>query len=397
MRITRHDSRLALIERLRSERQFQPDSSHSSFPPLTPAKEAQRCPNSANFVKPRREEQMLRRLCSMSAHLALLICISIGSLAECANALTVAPGYTSTEISYIAHQMTWMDDETVLFAGTRQANSATSSQRATWGPQAIYQWNVRNGEVKQIMEAGEGATILCYDRGYMYVTFHRGDDRVVRQGPIGHEKETIYKKRDQPPFKGVFNRYSCRWQEKPKPTNIDSSIFAVLRDDHGHIETDQPANPTPGFHRYSYFLVRPSGERILLDFHGGMGGPRFSEFLGAYVFQDPSGDLSGNREKQIWAVQPNGKVTGYKLPTGAWMSGSISAMPIRDGVVIISRALFAKAEGVYVLRTKEVERLIPGYVNAFAVSPNGCKLVANIRPGSYDNDVVVRNMVVSVC
>src|SRR5688572_11726283 len=108
----------------------------------------------------------------------LILFISL-LLDGCAHALTVAPGYTVSEIPYAAHILQWTDNETVLFAGARRTGGS-SNRQSTWGSQGVHRWNVRKGEVVQLMKVGEGAGMLCYDRGHLYVAFNRGDERVIR-------------------------------------------------------------------------------------------------------------------------------------------------------------------------------------------------------------------------
>jgi hypothetical protein len=241
----------------------------------------------------------------------------------------------------------------------------------------LYRWTVSRGAIAEIMTAGKYAN-LCYDRGYLYVSFDRGENRVIREGPIGQETETVFKRGTGTPSKGVFNPYNCRYRDLPAATQADHGVVTVLRDDHGFIEAERPWERYP---QRKYFLVRPTGERIWLkSFHGGAGAPSFSQFRQAYIFQYGGSDLSERADKHLWQIGLDGSVTEYELPKGAWSGGSTKAMPVRQGLLLISPNSVKGAQGVYVLRSDALERIVGGYVNALAVSPNGCDVAIYINP-----------------
>jgi hypothetical protein len=311
----------------------------------------------------------------------------------CAHALTVAPGYTVSEIPYAAHILQWIDNETVLFAGARRTGG-TLNRHSTWGSQGVHRWNVRNGEVVELMKVGEGAAMLCYDRGHLYVAFNRGDERVIREGSLGQEKEIVYKWRSESPFKGVFNPYNCRYREIPRPTGPDYGVVTVLRDDHGFIEAERPSEPLPD---RKYYLVRPSGERIQITLPCLARAPRFSVHRQAYVYQDGGGAWGPDVERRICVIGVDGRVIEHKLPKGPWMDATVYGMPTRQGTLMVSLASLAKAEGAYLVKGEKVEQLLKGYIAAaFAVSPDGCKVAVSINPDT-DNRGLTRSAVVNVC
>jgi hypothetical protein len=305
----------------------------------------------------------------------------------CAYALTVAPGYAVNEIPYSGGPFAWVDTESVLFTGAR--NQKTNGP-ATSPPLALYRWNVRTREVIELMKVGDAADV-CYDRGYLHVAFNRGDDRVIRQGSIGQQEEVVFKRRTESPFKGRFNRYNCRFREVPLSSQPDHGVVTVLRDDHGFIEAQRPSE---SLSQRKYFLVRPSGDRMPIDLRCHAGGPSFSEFRQAYVYQD-GGSLSGRSvERLTCLVGVDGVVTNYKLPKGEWQRGTVYGMPVRDAILMVSLSTVAKAEGAYLVRGDSVERVIKGYVNNFAVAPDGCKVALYINPGDR---VGARHVVLNVC
>jgi hypothetical protein len=69
-------------------------------------------------------------------------------------------------------------------------------------------------------------------------------------------------------------------------------------------------------------------------------------------------------------------------------------MPVRDAVLMISLSTLVKAEGVYLIKPDGVAKVVKGYVNVFAVGPDGCKVALNINPNER---IGARNAVVNVC
>ena len=313
-----------------------------------------------------------------------LLCLALALLNGCAHALTVAPGYTVNEIPYSGGRFAWIDSETVLFIGAR---NHPTDPRAVVGPTALHRWNVKTGEVSAIMDVGEAADV-CYDRGYLYVAFNRGDDRVIRQGPIERQEEIVFKRRTESPFKGHFNRYNCRFREIPRATRPDYGVDTVLRDDHGFIEAERPSEPFP---QRKYFLVRPPDQRIQISLPCGAGGPRYSEFRHAYVYQDGRGFSSRNIERRVCVVGIDGTVANYTLPKGDWLQGTVYGMPMQGALLMIS---LSTVEGAYLVRGDSVEKIVKGYVNSFAVSPDGCTVALNINPKNGDG---ARDAALNVC
>jgi hypothetical protein len=331
---------------------------------------------------------LVHRVVRISVLASAVLCSGI--LFGCAHALSVAPGYEFKEIPYAGSPFAWIDDETVLFTGVRRTSRSESVRAVTWGAPALHRWNTRTGDVQELTKTGSSAD-LCYDRGYLYVAFNRDGNRVIRQGQMGREKEFAIQKDEKPPFKGELNRHSCRWRERPRATQADHGVIEVLREDHGHIEAERPWDPFPA---RQYFLVRPSNERIPIEFHGAAGGPRFSEFRQGYVFKESISVWSKKLGLDLWLVFPDGRVEPVKIPPGVWRTGATYAMPVREAWFMSSLSTVRGTEGGYLVQNKNVQLIINGLIRNFAVSPDGCKVAMNIQPA---DGVVSRTAVINVC
>ena len=344
------------------------------------------------MIHARRAAWNRRKVWSRAIAARVFLLTALGALGACAHAFEVAPGYSIKEIPYAGSPFYWTDDESVLFNATHRTSANDSVYGSTWESPALYKWNTRTGQISELMRTGR-YTHLCYDRGYIYVAFDRDGNRIVRRGPFGSEVETVIKKGTKTsPFPGQFNPYSCRWEELPKPTQLDRGVVAVLRDDHGFIEGERPWDPLPG---RQYFLVPPTGKPTeLLGFHGASGGPPYSSFKDAYAFKESISVFDPRVGFKYWLVHPHGQVETMEIPPGAWQSGTVYAMPIKNGWFMSSLAMRNKVAGGYLLDHGRAKLILNALIGAFSVSPDGCLVAIAARPFG---DHVARNAVLHVC
>jgi hypothetical protein len=75
-------------------------------------------------------------------------------------------------------------------------------------------------------------------------------------------------------------------------------------------------------------------------------------------------------------VYADGRVTIHALPKGDWMAGSVFGMPVLGAVLIISHAI--PNDGAYLVIGSAIEKIVHGYIRAFAVSPDGCKVAMDV-------------------
>jgi len=90
----------------------------------------------------------------------------------------------------------------------------------------------------------------------------------------------------------------------------------------------------------------------------------------------------------------DGLVSVYRLPPGQWMRGTVRAMPVQGAIFMTSYAIRAGADGGYLVRDVQVQRIVKGYINNFAVSPDGCTVAMYIQPA---DGVVSRLAMINVC
>lgn len=319
-----------------------------------------------------------------------LLLAGLGTLGGCAHAFEVAPGYSIKEIPYVGAPLAWIDNDSVLFNGAQRKGLSESATHESWGDPALYVWNIRTGEVAERMTIGRSAD-LCFDRGHIYEAFYRNSDRIIREGPLGEEKETVIKKGTPRNKNLTFNRHSCVWQEWPAPTHRDRGIVEVLRKDHGFIEAERPWDSIPS---RKFFLVPPSRKPIQIDFHGASGGPRYSQFKNAYAFKESISEWGANFGLKYWLIYPDGRVDLTQIPAGEWRTGAVYAMPIRNGWFMSSLSMKRSAAGGYIVDGANVKLVVNGLIKAFAVSPNGCLVAFSGQPS---DGVTPRNAVLDLC
>ena len=317
---------------------------------------------------------------------------TLGALGGCAHAFDVAPGYSIKEIPYAGAPFYWIDNESVF--STRHTEQApTIRSRFDLGSAGALQVEYTHRPGLRGDEDGRVHAPLLRPRVPLRLIHYGRRRSHYPARPARADLETVVVKKGitQFPFSGRFNRYSCRWEERPKATQSDRGVIEVLRDDHGFIEAEHPRDPFPN---RRYFLVPPSRTPIRIDFHGASGAPQYSSFKSAYAFKESISEWGATLGLKYWLVHPNGRVELTQIPPGEWRTGSVYAMPIRDSWFMTSLSMTPSAVGGYVVNRNAVRRVIKGRINSFDVSPDGCRIALYAQPAPR---VAPRNAVLEMC
>jgi hypothetical protein len=79
-----------------------------------------------------------------------------------------------------------------------------------------------------------------------------------------------------------------------------------------------------------------------------------------------------------WWLYPDGRVEEIKLPAGHWLQTTV--VPTATGFATINTYFTVGQAGVYLIRGNNVTRILEGFVEQLAVSPDGCKIAVNHDP-----------------
>jgi hypothetical protein len=96
---------------------------------------------------------------------------------------------------------------------------------------------------------------------------------------------------------------------------------------------------------------------------------------------------AGINQHTFWILKPDGTITEREVPEihGGWHH----FLPLRSGVFASGGSINVKKQrdpgnrGAYWLESDQIQKIAGGFVNATAVSPDGCKVVFVREP--HDN------------
>jgi hypothetical protein len=251
-------------------------------------------------------------------------------------------------------------------------------------------WNVRTDEIRRY---GELAGSLCYYEGW--VVFWERDvptDRLwINQGKLG---ETVRTERG--PAQGEFDPVTCRpiKESPPRPEWTRGLAVRWLRPEHGLLvlgssERSEFMKNTPIRYcdqgKQELCIELPLRQRETRGFD-------WQPFKRAYfIFADyfrlvprhPDGGFNVRPWPEglpmpVWWLYPGGRVDEIKLPAGHWLQSRV--VPTAVGYATINTYFTIGQAGVYLIRGEKVQRILDGFVEQQAISPDGCRLAVHHDP-----------------
>ena len=277
----------------------------------------------------------------------------------------------------------WIDDERVLFPGyDRTRSSAIGSASA---PQPVlYIYNLTTREAQIVADIPE-ADHVCYSDGFVSYAVSRAGERYIREGMLGAEvnrKPT----ESRPGRKIQLNELTCKEFDLAAADKVYPGFwFVPLREKEGYYggqkkESFVQASESPMFYLPNGANRRPIALPIRL---GEKDRISYSKYLGAYVIEYTPSAKNQNTIGRMSVLDTKGKVTGFNIPAGPWMRGSVGYAPSKKGVIISSTALGRRSRhdpgdaGIYLVAGNSVKRLLTGFPGRpVAPSPDGCKIAA---------------------
>lgn len=277
-------------------------------------------------------------------------------------------------------QVGWLDNQTVLFIGTKHSTDGSAEING------LYAWNQKSPARLVLADAYR----FCFD-GTTW-TIRTGepqpgrDDLIYRRYRLNpSDLSTSWIGPDQVgPSTGYLHPYTCR--KEKRPTQLEAHHWEALRPQDGYLDfgADGSLNQEailidPGIKAYTplgFKLKYPSG-RIT----------KFSRYTGSYTIYDmifsPKTLRDWNKEKRftIHTISPEGFARQIDVSAGPWseqFGGDRSIEIVKPGLGISSKGghrSHNSPSGVYLARPKNTyTRLDHGIIDHLSASPDGCKL-----------------------
>lgn len=193
-----------------------------------------------------------------------------------------------------------------------------------------------------------------------------------------------------------FNRFSCRYYEQ-KPDWDRGHYSLPLLEGHGSLFLKDSRQNNPIMFYFSNIekgVPLPIGTRQV--WHNLV---KYAPFRNAYLLypvayidpdtgkEDPIGAWPKGKPVPVWWLAPDGKVTTEAIPYMPFMrGGSRGFSPTREGIFIYSHKTDDLGKpgdaGGYLAQKGSITKVITGYIENIAVSPDGCQVAFIYDP--YD-------------
>jgi hypothetical protein len=270
----------------------------------------------------------------------------------------------------------WLDRVRLIFVGVEDRFTEIRYTDKSRVPQpGIYIWNVETETLERYADLSSYAN-FCYADGYVRYAYRHAGKTILKRGPLGSEKEEVF----DGPLKGApdtsISRLTCReYRQSDYPKSGFGGVFP-LRDGDGYIGSLEPkVNHQP---KLGYFSI-PTAQPIPLPFTR-FTNERYLPYFKAYLFKRT--DVG----RQVVVLFLDGTVREIEIPAGLWLEGSTAFDLSRSGLVMIShsaatetpRVFREENRGAFLVNGDRVEKIASGYISAFEVSPDGCKVAIDI-------------------
>lgn len=289
-------------------------------------------------------------------------------------------------------ELVWLDNHRLRFHGNRAAE--LKAEDVHKAPRFIgasdYIWDTEANRL--VTEPSlEGAMRLCVQGDYR--TF-------LRKTPID-EKKLFVVTQDKgqetvTPLVNAqwFNRFSCRYYDQKPEWAISDHRTLPLMDGHGFLDWTSGEEQQPRQNRPIMLYRSSNTEGVKLPirmrqvWHNLV---QYAPFKNAYLLypiayidsvtgmEEPVGPWPKGKPVPMWWLAPDGTVTTEAIPYMPFMrGGSRGFFPTRAGIFIYTHKTDGLGKpgdaGGYLAQKGSVAKIITGYLESTAVSPDGCQV-----------------------
>jgi hypothetical protein len=303
-------------------------------------------------------------------------------------------GYWTCETTANRQCIYWLDNDHVIFSGTRpQDIETTADGRRTWN-YALYIWDLGTNSVVKYADASP--RLFCYSDGYIRYLRPQGGESAVVAGPLGRESVSSSNKESAVIRKGQSSSGAWGWntelscgQYQPQPPYPLIGVKVALKKGHGFLFLGSRQTPGSAKATLQYFQDQ-SAKAIDLPLQRwqiNAAEIRPVDFRGAYLLL---GDQIYNRSdrcvpegfgRRVYRMSLNGIVEPIQLPPRRELRCHVEwrgVNEVRSGLTVHVNTGRLASSYLYLVRGEQVTTILKGRISSSAVSPNGCKLAVGL-------------------
>ncbi|HKU52148.1 MAG TPA: hypothetical protein VJQ25_06760, partial [Nitrospira sp.] len=281
----------------------------------------------------------------------------------------------------------WLDNDRVIFNGSRPNDLETTPDGRQVSRHAIYIWDLKGGNVTKYADAERA--FLCYADGYIRYERKEPPYTIHIAGTLGKEVE-IARTNDKEPSRSEMawtNRFTCRTYRQSEISPLPGAKVP-LDEGHGFIYLGKS---TLGPERMDPVVYYPEGDQKGIElpiarWQVTSSNITSTEFDNSYILTGKQRSNSSDRcvpkgfSQRVYRLRLSGTLETISLPPrDALRCIEVGGVrEVRIGLSVYVNNGLIHQSGLYLVDQSRVEKLVSGWVPDAQVSPNGCRLAAGI-------------------
>jgi hypothetical protein len=287
----------------------------------------------------------------------------------------------------------WLDNDRVIFNGSRPNDLETTPDGRQVSRHAIYIWDLKSGSVTKHADAGRA--FLCYAGGYIRYERKEPPYTLHIAGTFGKEEE-ISRTNDKQPSRSEMtwtNRFTCRTYRQSEISPLPGAKVP-LREGHGFIYLGMHSL---GPERMDPVIYYPEGnqkgiELPIARWQVTLFNITSTDFDNSYILTGNQLPHSSDRcvpkgfSRRVYRLRLNGSLETISLPPRESLRCYVEVGGVREvrtGLTVYINNGRINGSALYLVHQNRMEKVTSGWIPDARVSPNGCRMAAGI---STDDD-----------
>jgi len=285
----------------------------------------------------------------------------------------------------------WLNNEQVIFNGSKPGDTETVGDGRTVSRHAIYVWNLKDGTVTKYADAERA--VLCYADGYISYSRREPPYIMSMAGPFGNESEISRRgEKERITLRGSevtwLNPFTCKSYKQSDISSLPGTRVP-LKNGHGFLylglrhSADERAKPV---------IFYPEGttkgvELPIARWQVSSSNITATEFNNSYIL---TGDQIVNRSdrcvpkgfsRRAYRLRVTGTVETISLPPREELRCHVEVggmREVRKGITVYVNTGKLESSRLYLISQGELTEVVRGWISSARVSPDGCRMALGV-------------------
>lgn len=285
----------------------------------------------------------------------------------------------------------WLDNDRVIFNGSRPNDLETMPDGRQVSKHAIYIWDLKSASVTKHADAERA--VLCYSAGYISYTRKEPPYTLRIAGPFGTETEISRisdkeQKRHNNSEMPLINRFTCKSYRQSEISSLPG-VKVPLRVGHGFLYL--------GVHSLGQERLKPVVYYPEGNYHGielpiarwqvSWSNITATEFDNSYILTGDQLPNSSDRcvpkgfSRRVYRLRLSGAFEAIPLPSRDELRCYVEVGGVREvrtGITVYINTGQLQTSRLYLVEQKRLGEVIRGWVPDARVSPDGCRMAIGV-------------------